>query len=196
MSGCPVRCKFCATGKLKKIKLLSAEEIVTQVDFILAQNPDYNPADAKEFKVNMTRMGESFLNVKEVRKACDILIERFPSVHIFISTIGIRDSDFSWIKDNITLQVSLHSLDEERRNNLIPYKRKLSIAELGEIRTSSHLKTTVNMTLVDFADFDIGRLKEHFDPEHFFIKLSPINPNEISERNGMGNGVIEGNNLV
>ena len=31
MSGCPVGCKFCATGQLKKWRKLSAEEIVEQV---------------------------------------------------------------------------------------------------------------------------------------------------------------------
>lgn len=33
MSGCPVRCKFCATGQLKKYRNLTANEIVAQVDF-------------------------------------------------------------------------------------------------------------------------------------------------------------------
>ncbi len=43
MSGCPVGCKFCATEKLKKFRNLTAEEIVSQVKFILDKNPDYNP---------------------------------------------------------------------------------------------------------------------------------------------------------
>lgn len=195
MSGCPVRCKFCATGKLKKIKLLSAEEIVAQVDFILDKNPNWNPRDAKEFKVNMTRMGDSFLNVKEVRKACDILNKRFPNIHIFISTIGIRNSDFSWIKDNITLQISVHSLNEDRRNDLIPYNVKMTLEELGQIRTESNLKTTLNMTLVDESDFDIEQLKRNFNPNAFFVKLSPINTNIVSEENHLGSGVVNGINL-
>ena len=36
-------------------------------------------------------------------------------------------SNFSWIKDNITLQISVHSLDENRRNELIPYKNKMTL---------------------------------------------------------------------
>jgi len=196
MSGCPVGCKFCATGQLKKIKLLTSEEMVGQVDFVLAKNPDCDPANAKEFKINVTRMGDGFLNIKELRKAVNILIARFPNIHIFISTIGIKGSDFNWIKDNVTLQISLHSLDENRRDELIPYGRKMSIAELGAIRTQSHLKTTVNMTLVDYADFDIETLRRYFDPEFFFIKLSPINVNAISEKNHMGTGVVDGINLV
>jgi 23S rRNA (adenine2503-C2)-methyltransferase len=52
------------------------------------------------------------------------------------------------------------------------------------------------MTLVDMADFDIEKLKDNFDPGCFFIKVSPINPNEISEGNDLGTGVIEGVNLA
>lgn len=135
MSGCPIGCKFCATGNLKRYRNLTADEIVEQVEFIINKNPEFNPDECYEFKINY-----------------------------------------------ITLQVSLHSLDEERRHNLIPVKRLMSIEELGQIRTNSNLKTTVNMTLVDIADFDINKLKKYFNSEYFFIKLSPINENNISDK--------------
>ena len=180
MSGCPVRCKFCATAKLKKWRSLYAFEIVDQVLFIVNKNPQFDPNKAREFKINYTRMGEPFLNIEEVTKAILILNRMFPRVHHYISTIGIKGADYSWIKENITLQVSLHSLDEVHRDWLIPYNRKVSIAELGQIRTLSNLKTTVNLTLVNEADFDIEKLKQFFDPTKFFIKLSPINTNSVS----------------
>lgn len=72
----------------------------------------------------------------------------------------------------------------------------MSIQELGQIRTQSNLKTTINLTLVDTSDFDADKLQKWFDKEHFFVKLSPINPNSISEKNHLGNGVVEGVNLV
>ena len=198
MSGCPVGCKFCATGKLKKWRNLTAEEIFEQVKFILDKNKEYNPKDAKEFKINYTRMGEPFLNIDNVREAMKMVDKYLDGiiVHHYISTIGLKGSDFSWIKDNITLQVSLHSLDEERRHDLIPIDGLMSIEELGQIRTDSNLHTTVNMTLVDLEDFDINKLKKYFDPKYFFIKLSPINENEISNENNMGKGIIKGQNIV
>jgi 23S rRNA (adenine2503-C2)-methyltransferase len=52
------------------------------------------------------------------------------------------------------------------------------------------------MTLVDEADFDIEKLKKWFDPEYFFIKLSPINKNDISEKNNLGGGIIQSANLI
>lgn len=199
MSGCPVHCQFCATGQLKRWRNLTAEEIFEQVKFILDLNKEaWNPKDSKEFKINYTRMGEPFLNIENVKKAMKMIDKYLPEVriHHYISTVGLRGSDFSWIKDNITLQVSLHSLDEERRHNLIPIKNLMSIEELGQIRTESALKTTVNMTLVDTADFDINILKKYFDTDHFFIKLSPINENEVSKANEMGAGIIKSTNLI
>src|SRR5690606_14461998 len=118
-----------------------------------------------------------------VRKASHYIEKTFPNTHHYISTIGIKDSDFSWIEGNITLQISVHALNDEKRNWLIPYKNKMSIKELGQIRTKSNLKTTVNLTLVDESDFDINVLKEHFDPEFFFIKLSPLNESFNSRKN-------------
>ena len=52
------------------------------------------------------------------------------------------------------------------------------------------------MTLVNESDFDIEKLKKYFDPNYFFVKLSPINKNATSEMNHMGDGIIEGINLV
>ena len=87
-------------------------------------------------------------------------------------------------------------MEDSRRNDLIPYKNKVTIEELGKVRTGSDLKTTVNMTLVDEADFDIVKLEQYLDKDYFFIKLSPINVNAVSEKNGMGEGIIEAQNLV
>lgn len=195
MSGCPVRCKFCATGNMKRYRNLTADEIVAQVEFAINQS-GCNPEDAKEFKINYTRMGEPFLNIEAVKEAIRRIKEKYPNTHHYVSTIGIKDSDFSFVKGNVTLQISLHSFDETKRNWLIPYTKKMTIGELGQIRTESNLKTTINLTLVDESDFDAEKLQRYFDKDYFFIKLSPINPNNISEKNNLGKGIIKGVNLV
>lgn len=189
MAGCPVKCKFCATSSMPYRKL-TAQEILDQVLFVTSQNKqDFQ--NAKEHKINYTRMGEPFLNINEVKNAISLVDSIFPNTHHYVSTIGIQNSDFSWISNNISLQISLHSLNEQRRNALIPIKNKLSIEQLGQIRTKSFLKTTVNLTLVSLDDFDSKKLKSLFDPNHFFIKVSPINPNPISIKNNLGNGIIQ-----
>ncbi len=195
-SGCPIGCKFCSTGQLKKWRQLRRDEIIEQFHFIRNRHPKISARDSKELKVNYTRMGDSFLSIEEVQRAISTISYDFPDTHHYVSTIGIKGSDFSWIKGKVTLQISLHSLDEERRNWLIPYRKKMSIEELGQIRTNSDLKTTVNLTLVDNADFDIEKMKQYFDPKYFFIKLSPINTNDISDGHNLGTGIITGQNLI
>jgi 23S rRNA (adenine2503-C2)-methyltransferase len=195
MSGCPVRCKFCATGKLDRWKKLTTEEMVAQVEFILSKT-DNNPADSYEFKINWTRMGEPFLNIDNVRRAMDIITSRYPNTHHYVSTIGMRGSDFSWIEGNTTLQFSVHSFTESYRDWLIPVSKKMTLEEMGQVRTRSNLKTTLNLTLAREEDFDIDLLKKWFDPKYFFVKLSPINTNDISDANNLTVGVISQRNLV
>ena len=60
MSGCPVRCKFCATGNMGKFRNLTADEIIEQIEFNLQNNPKYKFQEALEHKINYTRMGEPF----------------------------------------------------------------------------------------------------------------------------------------
>ena len=204
MSGCPVGCKFCATSTLKKCRNLTAEEIVEQVTFIVAKQKASTVENLVlgkrngEFKVNYTRMGEPFLNIENVKKAISTIdtICHPTKVHHYISTIGVKGADYSWIKDNITLQFSVHSFDEEYRDWLIPYKHKISLEEMGKVRTNSNLKTTLNLTLARPEDFDIEKLKQWFDPKYFFIKLSPINTNSVAENNNMGAGVIKQQNII
>lgn len=197
MSGCPVRCKFCATGQMKNYRNLTAKEIVDQVLLVVNSDESYPmPMSCKEFKINYTRMGEPFLNIDNVKEAIKIISSIYPYAHHYVSTIGIKNSDFDWIEGNITLQLSLHSLDDEHRDWIIPFKNKMTISELGNIKTKSNLKTTLNLTLVNESDFDIEKIKKHFDNDKFFIKISPINPNATSKKNGLGNGVVDGINLL
>lgn len=196
MSGCPVHCKFCATGALKKWRNLTAVEIVQQVFFVLRKNKDRHFSDSKEYKINYTRMGEPFLNIDNVKSAIKRIEYIFPGTHHYLSTIGIKDADYSFVDKNITLQLSVHSLMEGKREWLIPYKNKIKYTDMSKIRTGSDLKTTINMTLIDKSDFDIVKLKELFPPGCFFIKLSPINKNSVSDSNGCGAGFVEGINLL
>lgn len=196
MSGCPVGCKFCATGNLKKCRNLTPDEIVQQIQFVLDKNLGCWIDGSKEFKINYTRMGEPFINIENVRKAINVLTDYNPKIHHYISTIGVRESDFSWIKGNISLQFSVHSFDEKQRDWLIPYPHKMSLEEMGQIRTKSNLKTTINLTLARPEDFDIVALRRYFDPQYFFVKISPINENDVSKENSLGKGIINQLNLI
>ena len=74
-----------------------------------------------------------------------------------------------------------------------------SIVEESLNRTTANSSAENAAIYGDFSDQmkqNPAKVKEWFDKEHFFVKLSPINPNNISEKNHLGNGVVEGVNLV
>ena len=67
---------------------------------------------------------------------------------------------------------------------------------MGVVETESNLKTTLNLTMARKEDFDISKMQIIFDKDKFFVKISPINKNDVSIANNMGSGIIEQQNLV
>jgi adenine C2-methylase RlmN of 23S rRNA A2503 and tRNA A37 len=205
MSGCPVGCKFCATGS-KFYGNLTAEEMVEQVDFVLSQNPGFNPSASKEFKVLFTRMGEPALNSVEVCKAVELLKQKFPSAIVTLSTIGIDNSALhDWLElsrkyNGIQLQFSVHTTSEIQRRELIPASNLIPLSGLEHFAKewmavpNNKRKISLNFTIVKGNEFEVDRLKEYFPPKLFFIKLSPLNDNAISKSNGL-QGLITEKNL-
>jgi len=185
MSGCPIGCKFCATKNLERFRTLTSQEIVEQILFITNKyhkgwnnEESFLPQQAKEFRINYTRMGEPFLNIDAVKKVIDVvdngLFIGVKAQH-YISTIGIKNADYSWIKENMALQFSIHSFDEKYRDFLIPYEFKASLEELGKVRTKSNFKTILNLTIGRNRDFDIKKLRKWFPKEYFSVKISSLN---------------------
>lgn len=97
MSGCPVRCKFCATGNMKRYRNLTADEIVGQVEFAIEQ-AGFDPCDANEFKINYTRMGEPFLNIEAVKEAIGRISEIYRTLTIMFQRLELRGAIFLSLK--------------------------------------------------------------------------------------------------
>jgi len=207
LSGCPVKCRFCACNEFterKGWKALSVQDMLDQVEFVLKNNPEYSPANAQDFKVLFTRMGEPGLNSEAVLGALTALHDRFPNATAAISTIGVATGDFlegllarslEWRKDFIQLQFSLHSTDEAYRKWIIPVKLLSfeALAEFGQrwkANPKNQRKITLNFTLTTTKEendtgrkFDPQELGRRFDPSKYFIKLSPLNENVTSNKN-------------
>ena len=86
---CTIR-NYCISHNIpikKGRNYLTAEEIVEQVKFILDKNPEFNPKDCKEFKINFTRMGEPALNWDNVKKS---IVAAFS----LIESLGFNDKTF------------------------------------------------------------------------------------------------------
>lgn len=133
--GCPVGCAFCATGLGGWQRNLSAGEIVSQIlDITHAMR-----REDSEFQVTnivFMGMGEPLLNYEEVLKGIQILNQEagqnIGMRRITISTSGVAPKIRQLAQDNpqVGLAVSLHSANNEIRNDLIPINRRYPLEEL------------------------------------------------------------------
>lgn len=139
MSGCPVGCTFCGTGK-KFIRNIKSEEIINQILYIL-KDMDIEDIDSngKRFQIMFMSMGEPFLNYEEVKNAIIELHKRFPNAELLVSTIAPnKDEEFAdFIKlskqiSKIGLQFSIHKAFDVERDDLIPYKNKYNLRQIRD----------------------------------------------------------------
>jgi 23S rRNA (adenine2503-C2)-methyltransferase len=126
-SGCPLTCSFCATGKMRFARNLTASEILDQA-------LHFRRTEAIDHCVFMG-MGEPMLNLDNVLTAC----ERLPDIGVThrrttISTVG-------WIPgiERLTecemplrLALSLHAADEDLRSELMPVNERFPLADVIE----------------------------------------------------------------
>lgn len=125
--GCPVGCKFCATGLSGYLRNLTYSEILSQ--FLIAEN--YLKGKGKIDNIVFMGMGEPLLNLDNVLKTIEILGDKegrmFSPKRITISTVGIISGlkKLLSINKNFKLAFSLHTPFNEQRKSLIPYNQDL-----------------------------------------------------------------------
>lgn len=134
MSGCPVGCRFCGAGDAF-VRSLTAEEIVSQPDFLF-ESKGIDVAKVKRLQIMFMSMGEPLLNLKALIPAMRTLNEKYPNAALLISTSGPKVNYQPLVEASIEihkigLQFSVHESTDEARNNLIPFKAKLSLAEIA-----------------------------------------------------------------
>lgn len=140
MSGCPVGCTFCGTGS-KFVRNLQANEIVEQIETVLSDKNllQYINKKCKKLQFMFMSMGEPMLNWDEVEKAIRILNSKFDNAQLLLSTIGCDNDDvFSKVIsiskeiDKIGLQFSIHKSNDEDRNKLIPFHKKMNLEKIRD----------------------------------------------------------------
>lgn len=128
--GCPLDCKFCATGSMGFARNLTSGEIVDQV--IQAQHY----SQKRITNLVYMGMGEPMLNYENVMKSIDLLNDdrglNIGARHITLSTAGYANKIRQMADENrkVKLALSLHSLDNEKRATLMPITKKFPVAEL------------------------------------------------------------------
>jgi len=133
-SGCPVGCRFCGAGDYF-VRNLTAEEIVSQPDYLL-QFKGIDASKIDKFQIMVMSMGEPLLNFKNLEKAFDVLYAKYPNARLLISSIG-PSIDYDPVMEmakripTVGLQFSVHESTDEKRNKLIPFVKKMSLAEIA-----------------------------------------------------------------
>jgi 23S rRNA (adenine2503-C2)-methyltransferase len=134
-SGCPVGCRFCGAGD-NFVRSLTAEEIVAQPRHLF-KDKGIDPAKVERGQIMVMSMGEPLLNLKNLVPAFHEMYRLYPKFALLISTIGPRINYDDVIKlsqqiPTVGLQFSVHESTDDVRDNLIPFKAKLSLAEIAK----------------------------------------------------------------
>jgi 23S rRNA (adenine2503-C2)-methyltransferase len=188
-AGCPLGCKFCATGIFGFHRNLSASEIFDQV-------AELNKISLEKYGHTLSNivymgMGEPLLNTENTLVSIEHLTDdRFglgmSPQRITVSTAGIIPEIIKLGDAGIKfhLAVSLHTANQEKREQMMPVAKKYPLSELSEAIKYFHRKTRIRITfeyllLHDFNDsiMDAGELAAFC--LDFPVKINIIEYNEV-----------------
>ncbi len=207
MFGCPVGCQMCDAGGDFKGKV-DTEGMLWQVRRAVKERFNNGSPRTDMLKVQFARMGDPALN-EGVLDALVGLRTEYPetSVYASVSTVGpvvstsfidrlkkVKDEHYP--KGRFQLQFSIHSTDAESRSRLCPI-RTLSFEEMARVgagfREPGDKRVTLNFCLIEGVPIDPVVIRKHFDPEHFLIKLTPLNPTDRARSAGLRTLIDKGN---
>ena len=132
--GCPMACKFCASGQLKLKRHLTAGEIVLQ--FLQVNEYLLKEENATLSNIVVMGIGEPFDNYDNLIKALKILNNPYGiglgKRSITVSTCGLVDKILQFAKDQpqANLAISLHAPIDRVRNELMPINKKYNLKQL------------------------------------------------------------------
>ena len=134
--GCPMDCKFCATGKEGLRRSLKASEILDQILFI------ENEMNRKVTNIVFMGMGEPLLNIDDLLLSIRSINEdfRISQRKITVSTVAIpkmikklSEKSFQILGNcQFTLAISLHASNQKTRQAIIPSARNYEIENIIE----------------------------------------------------------------
>lgn len=158
--GCSLTCKFCATGKLKRMRNLNPDEIYDQVVTIKRQAEE-------KYQKNLSNivfmgMGEPLLNYKNtiagIDKICGDTGLGMSPKRITISTAGIAKQIKQLADDDVkfNLALSLHAANDEKRSQIMPINDSNTLDALHESLRYFTQKTGTRITFeyIIFKDFN------------------------------------------
>lgn len=182
--GCKMACSFCASGKAKFLRNLTAGEIVEQVAWIQRKT------GKKVTNIVFMGMGEPLDNFDATMQAIEILMAEWGfelgGRRVTVSTSGITPKIIEFIErvdGRVRLSVSLHSSKPETRDVLVPINRKYTIDNLVQTLTEVHRKLkreiTFEYTLIENindTEEEARGVAKIAAPLNAKVNLIPYNP--------------------
>ena len=135
--GCTLTCKFCHTGTQRLVRNLSAAEIVGQIMTARDQLGEWpSPQDGRLLSnIVLMGMGEPLYNYDNVAQAMKIAMDgegiAISKRRITLSTAGVAPMIERCGRElNVNLAISLHAVNDELRDQIVPINRKYPLATL------------------------------------------------------------------
>lgn len=166
--GCNMGCKFCESGRCKKIRNLNAYEMVEQIILIEEK------IKKRISSVVIMGIGEPFDNYENIMRFINI-INHYKALeigarHITISTCGLvpKIRDFSKEPYQVNLAISLHGSNDKIRDMIMPVNKTYNIRQLiDEIR--HYIEVTNRRVTIEYV-----MLKNINDSEECALELSKL----------------------
>jgi len=183
MSGCPVGCRFCGAGDYF-VRNFTDDEIVSQVQHLLSDHK-IDATKICRFQIMFMSMGEPLLNMKNLSNACHKLHALYPQAALLIST-SAPDVDYEPVIqlskeiDKVGLQFSVHESTDDARNQLVPFKHKLNLAQISETgnrwATETGRRPFFNYCVHDKnnSQQDVNNLLARFNPSVWEATISVV----------------------
>ena len=134
--GCPMDCKFCATGKEGLKRSLKASEILDQILYI------ENEMNRKVNNIVFMGMGEPLLNIDDLLLSIRSINKDFQISQrkITVSTVAVpkminklSEKSFQFLGNcQFTLAISLHASNQKTREMIIPSAKNYDIKNIIE----------------------------------------------------------------
>ncbi|HXC05280.1 MAG TPA: 23S rRNA (adenine(2503)-C(2))-methyltransferase RlmN [Bacteroidia bacterium] len=159
--GCSLTCKFCATGRMERLRNLDAAEIYDQVVLMRQQSEAHYQIPLSN--IVYMGMGEPLLNYKNMMESIDKITS--PSglgmspQRITVSTAGVAKMIAKLGDDGarFNLALSLHAANDAKRSSIMPINESNSLDALADALNYFYEKTGTRVTfeyivLKDFND--------------------------------------------
>lgn len=152
--GCTLNCTFCHTGTQKLVRNLTAQEIVAQVMLARDGLGEWPASEEGRLLTNIVfmGMGEPLYNLDNVAEAIDTLSDgegmAIGRRRITVSTAGVAPKiPELGERTGAMLAISLHAVNNDLRDEIVPINRKYDLQTLFEaIRSYPGLNNSRRVT--------------------------------------------------